>query len=63
MLSDSCPVWPRILSTEAKEVKWSGGAGVGEDGVYDWNEPGNWTLIVTDVATGVSAKKTIVVKQ
>ena len=27
------------------------------------DETGNWTLIVTDVATGVSAKKTIVVKQ
>lgn len=31
-----------VLSTEAKEVKWSGGAGVGEDGIYDWNEPANW---------------------
>ena len=26
----------------AKEVVWSDGAIPGEDGVYDWNEPGNW---------------------
>ena len=31
-----------VCSVHAGEVQWTGGAGVGEDGLYDWTDPANW---------------------
>ena len=31
-----------LCGVQAGEVRWTGGAGVGEDGLYDWTEPANW---------------------